>query len=139
MSSQSECTKVEFWHQSCEMVASVAGKPNRTFYIQTTSGWLSVWESLWEPLNTFSLFALHGYLVRLSSQYCISTFQSNSSKRKQCLPTTPKAQPPPVMKISQCIFLFWHHAVIFNTQKLSVHERFLSFTSVKLSSLKPDV
>ena len=85
----SECTEVEFWRPSHEMGASVAKKPSRKLHLDNQCV-VRAWECLWGPSNMFSLFALHGYLVRLSSQYCISTFSSNSNKRKQCLPTPPK-------------------------------------------------
>lgn len=122
MSSQSKHKGSGILASTVRDVCPCSQEAKEKFCLQTTRGLFGVCKPVWEPNTVFPSLALHVYLVRLSSQYCISTFI-----KWQRLPINPKAQQHPVIKISQCIFLFFLHcAVIFNTQKLSVHGRFRS-------------
>lgn len=97
--------KTESCHQHDEIVAPVANKQNRTFYIQTTSRLLGLCK-----------LASHKYIFFFCLVLCtwweyqtnIAIVPSNqTARRKQYLSTIPSTQWHPVIKGAKCV-LFCH-------------------------------
>ena len=131
MSSQSECTEVEFWHPSRETGASTARKPSRKLYIYNNQRVARCMESLWGHRVHFPcllcMCAWGDYQVNavLALFHQTAIRESNACPHPQSTTTSSHEK-----KSMHFFFFFLHHAVSFNAQKLSVHGRCISFTSM---------
>lgn len=98
--------KTEFWHQQYEIVAPVANKQNRTFYIQTTSRLFGLCKLDSHKYIFFFCPVLYTWWDHQINIAVVPTNQTALGEREQYLSTISNAQWHPVRKGTKCVFFF---------------------------------